>query len=123
MLDLMLTISITASMLVLLTAIQILRPFNSRVPSLLLLLTLLRLSLDLASTRRILLHGNEGTSAAGKVIEAFGQFVVGGNYIVGFVLSSPYRHSVSCYQPWRRAYGRSHGPLYPRCHAGQADGD
>ena len=55
-------------------------------PSLLLLLTLLRLSLDLASTRRILLHGNEGTAAAGKVIEAFGQFVVGGNYIVGFVL-------------------------------------
>jgi flagellar biosynthesis protein FlhA len=47
---------------------------------------LLRLSLDLASTRRILLHGNEGTAAAGKVIEAFGQFVVGGNYIVGFVL-------------------------------------
>jgi flagellar biosynthesis protein FlhA len=87
LLDLMLTISITASMLVLLTAIQILRPVQFSVfPSLLLLLTLLRLSLDLASTRRILLHGNEGTAAAGKVIEAFGQFVVGGNYIVGFVL-------------------------------------
>ena len=55
-------------------------------PSLILLLTLMRLSLDLASTRRILLHGSEGTSAAGKVIEAFGQFVVGGNYIVGFVI-------------------------------------
>jgi len=86
-LDFLLTISITASILVLLTAIQILRPVQFSVfPSLLLLLTLLRLSLDLASTRRILLHGNEGTSAAGKVIEAFGQFVVGGNYIVGFVL-------------------------------------
>src|SRR5277367_2067738 len=86
-LDLLLTVSITASVLVLLTAIQILRPVEFSVfPSLLLLLTLLRLSLDLASTRRILLHGNEGTSAAGKVIEAFGQFVVGGNYIVGFVL-------------------------------------
>jgi flagellar biosynthesis protein FlhA len=86
-LDLLLTISITASILVLLTAIQVLRPVQFSVfPSLLLLLTLLRLSLDLASTRRILLHGNEGTSAAGKVIEAFGQFVVGGNYIVGFVL-------------------------------------
>ena len=47
---------------------------------------MLRLSLDLASTRRILLHGNEGSGAAGKVIEAFGQFVVGGNYIVGFVI-------------------------------------
>ena len=87
MLDLFLTVSITASILVLLTAIQILRPVQFSVfPSLILLLTLLRLSLDLAGTRRILLHGNEGTSAAGKVIESFGQFVVGGNYIVGFVL-------------------------------------
>ena len=86
-LDLLLTISIAASILVLLTAIQILRPVQFSVfPSLILLLTLLRLSLELASTRRILLHGNEGTGAAGKVIEAFGQFVVGGNYIVGFVL-------------------------------------
>jgi flagellar biosynthesis protein FlhA len=80
-------VSITASVLVLLTAIQILRPVQFSVfPSLILLLTLMRLSLDLASTRRILLHGNEGPSAAGKVIEAFGQFVVGGNYIVGFVI-------------------------------------
>jgi flagellar biosynthesis protein FlhA len=87
LLDLMLTVSITASVLVLLTAVQILKPVEFSVfPSLLLLLTLLRLSLDLASTRRILLHGNEGSSAAGRVIEAFGQFVVGGNYIVGFVL-------------------------------------
>jgi flagellar biosynthesis protein FlhA len=87
MLDLLLTLSITASVLVLLTAIQILRPVQFSVfPSLILLLTLMRLALDLASTRRILLHGNEGASAAGKVIEAFGQFVVGGNYIVGFVI-------------------------------------
>ncbi len=87
LLDLLLTISITASVLVLLTAIQILRPTQFSVfPSLLLLLTLLRLSLDLAATRRILLHGDEGTAAAGGVIEAFGQFVVGGNYVVGFVL-------------------------------------
>ena len=86
-LDLLLTVSITASVLVLLTAIQILRPVQFSVfPSLILLLTLMRLSLDIASTRRILLHGNEGTSAAGRVIEAFGQFVVGGNYIVGFVI-------------------------------------
>src|SRR5450432_683342 len=86
-LDLLLTISITASILVLLTAIQILRPVQFSVfPSLILLLTLMRLSLDLASTRRILLHGNEGTSAAGKVIEDFGQFVVGGNYVVGLVI-------------------------------------
>ena len=86
-LDLLLTLSIAASVLVLLTAIQVLRPVQFSVfPSLILLLTLMRLSLDLASTRRILLHGNEGPGAAGAVIEAFGQFVVGGNYIVGFVL-------------------------------------
>lgn len=86
-LDLLLTVNIVASVLVLLTAIQILKPVQFSVfPSLILLLTLMRLSLDLASTRRILLHGNEGASAAGKVIEAFGQFVVGGNYIVGFVI-------------------------------------
>ncbi len=86
-LDLLLTFSITVSVLVLLTAIQILRPVQFSVfPSLILLLTLMRLSLDLACTRRILLHGNEGSSAAGQVIEAFGQFVVGGNYIVGFVI-------------------------------------
>lgn len=86
-LDLLLTFSITVSVLVLLTAIQILRPVEFSVfPSLILLLTLMRLSLDLACTRRILLHGNEGSSAAGQVIEAFGQFVVGGNYIVGFVI-------------------------------------
>ena len=87
LLDLLLATSITASVLVLLSALQILRPAQFSVfPSLLLLLTLFRLSLNLASSRRILLHGNEGVGAAGRVIEAFGQFVVGGNYVVGFVL-------------------------------------
>ncbi len=124
-LDLLLTVSITASVLVLLTAIQILRPVQFSVfPSLILLLTLMRLSLDVASTRRILLHGNEGTSAAGKVIEAFGQFVVGGNYIVGFVIfHRADRDSVSGGQPRRRSYRRGLGPLHARRHAGQADGD
>jgi flagellar biosynthesis protein FlhA len=87
LLDIFLATSMTVSVLVLLSAITILRPSQFSVfPSLLLLLTLLRLSLNLASSRRILLHGNEGASAAGHVIEAFGQFVVGGNYVVGFVL-------------------------------------
>jgi flagellar biosynthesis protein FlhA len=87
MLDLLLTLNIMAAVLVLLTAIQVLRPVQFSVfPSLILLLTLMRLALDLASTRRILLHGNEGPAAAGNVIQAFGQFVVGGNYIVGFVI-------------------------------------
>lgn len=87
LLDTLLAISITISVLVLLSAVHILKPVQFSVfPSLLLLLTLFRLSLNLASSRRILLHGNEGTAAAGSVIEAFGQFVVGGNYVVGFVL-------------------------------------
>lgn len=87
LLDLLLTVDITAAVLVLLTAIQVLRPVEFSVfPSLILLLTLMRLALDLASTRRILLHGSEGPGAAGRVIEAFGQFVVGGNYIVGLVI-------------------------------------
>ena len=86
-LDLLLALSMAASMIVFLSAVQIRRAVELSVfPTLLLLLTLFRLSLNIASSRRILLHGSEGTSAAGKVIEAFGQFVVGGNYVVGFVL-------------------------------------
>lgn len=86
-LDLLLALSIAASIMVFLTAIQIQKAVDLSVfPTLLLLLTLFRLSLNIASSRRILLHGNEGTSAAGNVIEAFGQFVVGGNYVVGFVI-------------------------------------
>ena len=86
-LDLLLTVSITASFLVFLSAVQLRRAVEFSVfPTLLLLLTLFRLSLNLASSRRILLHGYEGTGAAGQVIESFGQFVVGGNYIVGFVV-------------------------------------
>jgi flagellar biosynthesis protein FlhA len=86
-LDLLLAASITASVIVFLTAVQVRRAVDFSVfPTLLLLLTLFRLSLNIASSRRILLHGHEGTHAAGSVIEAFGQFVIGGNYVVGFVL-------------------------------------
>ena len=86
-LDLLLALSIGAAVLVFLSAVQVRRAVDFSVfPTLLLLLTLFRLSLNIASSRRILLHGSEGTAAAGNVIEAFGQFVVGGNYVVGFVL-------------------------------------
>ena len=86
-LDFLLALSMAASVIVFLSAVQIRRAVELSVfPTLLLLLTLFRLALNIASSRRILLHGSEGTSAAGKVIEAFGQFVVGGNYVVGFVL-------------------------------------
>ena len=86
-LDLLLALSIAASVMVFLTAVQVRKATELSVfPTLLLLLTLFRLSLNLASSRMILLHGQNGTHAAGSVIEAFGQFVVGGNYVVGFVL-------------------------------------
>ncbi len=86
-LDMLLALSITASVIVFLSAVQLRRAVEFSVfPTVLLLLTLFRLSLNLASSRRILLHGNEGTAAAGQVIQSFGQFVVGGNYVVGFVL-------------------------------------
>src|SRR6201986_444355 len=86
-LDLLLALSMAASIIVFLSSVQIRRAVELSVfPTLLLLLTLFRLALNIASSRRILLHGSEGTAAAGKVIEAFGQFVVGGNYVVGFVL-------------------------------------
>jgi flagellar biosynthesis protein FlhA len=86
-LDFLLSLSMAFSIIVFLSAIQIRRAVELSVfPTLLLLLTLFRLALNIASSRRILLHGQEGTAAAGKVIEAFGQFVVGGNYVVGFVL-------------------------------------
>lgn len=86
-LDLLLAISIMMGVLVLLSSLHILRPVQFSIfPTLMLLLTLFRLSLNLASSRRILLNGSEGPSAAGHVIEAFGQFVVGGNYVVGFVI-------------------------------------
>jgi flagellar biosynthesis protein FlhA len=86
-LDLLLGLSIAAAVLVFLSAVQVRKAVDFSVfPTVLLLLTLFRLSLNIASSRRILLHGSEGVSAAGSVIEAFGQFVVGGNYVVGFVL-------------------------------------
>lgn len=85
--DLFLALSVTLGVVVLLSALYILRPVEFSVfPTLLLFLTLFRISLNIASSRRILLHGTEGAAAAGSVIQAFGQFVVGGNYVVGFVI-------------------------------------
>src|SRR6266446_606536 len=87
MLDLLLSIDIGLSVVLLLTVLYVRQPVDFSVfPSLLLLLTLLRLSLNVASTRLILMHGAEGVEAAGNVIMSFGQFVVGGNYIVGIVV-------------------------------------
>ena len=87
LLDLLLSFNITLALIILLVGMYILKPLDlSSFPSLLLMATLFRLSLNVASTRIILLHGNEGTHAAGKVIMAFGNFVVGGNYLVGLIV-------------------------------------
>ncbi|MEW6266651.1 MAG: flagellar biosynthesis protein FlhA [Thermodesulfobacteriota bacterium] len=86
-LDLLLTFNITFSIIVILTSIYTLKPLDFSIfPSLLLLLTLFRLALNVASTRLILLRGGEGEAAAGQVIKAFGLFVVGGNYVVGLIV-------------------------------------
>ncbi len=86
-LDLLLSIDIGLAVVLLLTAIYVREAIEFSVfPSLLLLLTLLRLSLNVASTRLVLLHGADGVEAAGHVIMAFGQFVVGGNFVVGIVV-------------------------------------
>jgi flagellar biosynthesis protein FlhA len=86
-LDLLLSIDIGVSVVLLLTVVYIKQPVEFSVfPSLLLILTLVRLSLNVAGTRLILMHGHEGIDAAGHVIMAFGQFVVGGNFVVGVVV-------------------------------------
>ena len=87
LLDLLISFNITFALTILLASMYTLRPLElSAFPSILLLITLFRLSLNVASTRIILLHGNEGATAAGKVIQAFGNFVVGGNYLVGIIV-------------------------------------
>ena len=86
-LDLLLAVNITAALAIMLTSMHIERPLDFSVfPSLLLVTTLLRLGLNVSSTRLIMLEGHNGTGAAGKVIETFGNFVVGGNYVVGAVV-------------------------------------
>src|ERR1700704_5027993 len=87
LLDLALAISIILAVLILMTALFIHTPLEfSAFPTVLLISTMLRLSLNLASTRLILSRGHEGTDAAGHVIEAFGNFVMGGNFVIGIIV-------------------------------------
>lgn len=87
MLDMLFTFNIALAMVVLLAGVYTLRPLDFAVfPTVLLLATLLRLALNIATTRVVLLHGHTGTDSAGQVIKAFGEFVVGGNYAVGLVV-------------------------------------
>jgi flagellar biosynthesis protein FlhA len=87
LLDVCIALNITVSLIILFTSLYIDRPLMfSSFPAILLVTTLFRLSMNVASTRLILLNGNSGMDAAGHVIQAFGQFVVGGNYIIGVVM-------------------------------------
>jgi len=87
LLDVLFTFSIALSIVVLLVGIYALRPLDFAVfPTILLAATLLRLALNVASTRVVLLHGHEGDASAGQVIQAFGEVVIGGNYVVGIVV-------------------------------------
>lgn len=86
-LDILFTFNIVVAVMVLIVVVNTQRPLDFAVfPTMLLIVTLLRLSLNVASTRVVLLHGHQGEGAAGKVIEAFGQVVIGGDYVVGFVV-------------------------------------
>src|SRR5262249_52602759 len=86
-LDMLLAVSIILSVLILMTSLFIQAPLEfSSFPTILLISTMLRLALNLASTRLILAHGHEGTAAAGHVIEAFGHFVMGGNFVIGAIV-------------------------------------
>jgi len=86
-LDFFLALNISLSVIVLITTMYTTAPLEFAIfPSLLLVLTLFRLSLNVAATRLILLHGSEGHDAAGSIIKSFGTFVVGGNYVVGFIV-------------------------------------
>ncbi len=87
LLDICLAISLSFAILILMTAVFIRRPLEfSSFPAVLLITTMLRLSLNLASTRLILSNGNSGTAAAGHVIEAFGKLVMGGNFVIGIIV-------------------------------------
>ncbi|NBX05204.1 MAG: flagellar biosynthesis protein FlhA, partial [Betaproteobacteria bacterium] len=87
LLDILFTFNIAASVLIIMIAISTRKPLDfSSFPTVLLFATMLRLALNVASTRVILVDGHEGHEAAGKVVAAFGEFVIGGNYVVGFII-------------------------------------
>ena len=87
LLDVLFTFNIVLALIVILVSVSIRRPLDfAAFPTIILTTTLLRLALNVASTRVVLLHGHEGTGAAGKVIEAFGHVVIGGNFVVGIVV-------------------------------------
>ena len=87
MLDLFFTVNIALALIIVMISINTMRPLDfSSFPTILLFATLLRLALNVASTRIVLVDGHTGTDAAGQVIKSFGDFVIGGNYVVGIIV-------------------------------------
>ena len=87
LLDFLFTFNIVVGLVIIMIAINSSKPLDfSSFPAILLIATMLRLGLNVASTRLVLVKGHEGPDAAGKVIEAFGEFVIAGNYLVGFII-------------------------------------
>ncbi len=119
-LDLLFTFNIALSIMVLLVAMFTQRTLEfAAFPTILLFTTLLRLALNVASTRIILMEGHTGAAAAGKVVEAFGHFLVGGNFAIGIVVLRHSRdHQLYGHYQRCRAYRRSGGALCSRWYAG-----
>ena len=120
-----LSVNLAIALLILMVALYARNPLElSSFPTMLLLATLYRLALNIASTRLILLNGDQGVSAAGNVIEAFGQIVVGGSFTVGIVIFALF--VIINFVVITKGTGRNRRggrALHPRRHAGQADGD
>jgi flagellar biosynthesis protein FlhA len=122
MIDVGLAFSIAFAVLILMVALWIHRPLEfSAFPTVLLIATLLRLSLNIATTRLILSNGAEGYSAAGHVIAGFANFVMGGDFVIRGVRHSDHGQLPRHHQG-RLAYRRGRRALYPRRHSRQADG-
>ncbi len=125
LLDTALAFSLSFSILILMTAVFIRKPLEfSSFPAILLITTMMRLSLNLASTRLILSHGNEGTAASGYVIQAFGKLIMQGNFVIGLiVVRDPHHREFRGHHQGFRPHRRSRGPFQFGRDARQADGD
>ena len=123
--DFGLAISITFSVVIMMTVLFIGKPLDfSTFPTVLLLSTLLRLSLNLSTTRLILTHGNDGEEAAGQVVKSFANMVMGGDFIIGIIVfviltDRELRGDHKRFWPYRR----SRGAIHVGRHARQADGN
>ena len=124
LLDLLLAVSITFSVLVLLASLIIVRPLEfSAFPTVLLIATMLRPALNLASTRLTLGDGYQGSWAAGRVIQAFGSFIMQGNFVIGLIVFAILVIEFRGDHQELRSNRRGLGALFARRHARQADGD